>query len=261
MAKRFIDTGLFDDEWFSELSVNSKLFWIYYLTKCDHAGLLKFNKKLIEFQTGINSLDTVIKELGDRIVRVNEQLFFLPKFIKFQYPDFPKSKVRAQASAIELLIKNGLWDSETNNFKELDNSYQTVTKEFNNSYGNDNGNGYGSVEINKEPEVEFWPTFEDFWDKYDKKVGKPKCIDLWGKVKQPDRELIMQHLDTYQMKDKQYRLDPERYLKRRTWNDEVILTNNGHTKTNRKESPEDLARAFAERVVLRSNGEELQSGW
>jgi len=141
MAKRFIDTGLFDDEWFAELNPECKMFWIYYLTKCDHAGLLKYNKKLIEFQTGIKSLDTVIEQLGNRLVRVNEQLFFCPKFIMYQYPGFPNCKFKAALSAINLLINNGLFDSETRLFKELPNSYLTVSKELPNSYCISNGNG------------------------------------------------------------------------------------------------------------------------
>ena len=123
MAKRFIDTAIFDDEWFLSLSVNGKLFWIYYITKCDHAGLLRLNKKLIEFQTGLDSLETVIKELGNSLQRVNEQLLFCPKYIKFQYPNFPNSAVMQQFGAINLLKKYGLWDEELN-------SYRTVAKEL-----------------------------------------------------------------------------------------------------------------------------------
>ena len=59
MAKRFIDTLIFDDEWFCELSKDSKLFFIYFITKCDHAGILRFNKSLCKFQTGITNFDTV----------------------------------------------------------------------------------------------------------------------------------------------------------------------------------------------------------
>lgn len=144
MAKRFIDTGLFDDEWFSDLNCDCKIFWVYFVTKCDHAGLLKFNKRLIEFQTGIKSLDTVLKHFDDRLVRVNEQLLFCPKFIAFQYPKFPNSKVKQQSSAIDLLVKNGLWSIEKNEFIQLPNSSVTVakvlTKTYDNGNGNDNGN-------------------------------------------------------------------------------------------------------------------------
>lgn len=162
MAKRFIDTGLFDDEWFAELRSEAKIFWVYYLTKCDHAGLLKFNKKLIEFQTGIKSLDTVLKELGNRLVRVNEQLFFCPKFIRFQYPNFPKSNVAQQASAIELLIKNGLWDSETNNF----NSSITLTEDLPKTYGNGNGNGNNKKESKKKIENPFIGELAESWNEW-----------------------------------------------------------------------------------------------
>lgn len=175
MAKRFIDTGLFDDEWFADLKTDSKIFWIYFLTKCDHAGLLKFNKRLIEFQTGIKSLDTVIKEIGNRLVKVNDQLFFCPKFIQFQYPNFPKSGVKQQDSAIELLIKNGLWDSETNTF----NSLVTVTEDLPKSYDSDNGNDNDNVLNKKESKEKIQNPFEgqlskswDEWVKHRKEVRR-----------------------------------------------------------------------------------------
>lgn len=135
MAKRFIDTGLFDDEWFIDLTKEQKIVWVYCITKCDHAGLLHLNLKLAPVQTGIKDILTVIKELGNRIVTVREQLFFIPKFIEFQYPGFPKSKVKQQASAIELLIKYNLFDDEN----------LTIRKELTNSYGNDNGNDTDNV--------------------------------------------------------------------------------------------------------------------
>lgn len=72
-------------------------------------------------------------------------------------------------------------------------------------------------------EVCVWPTFLDFWDKYDKKVGKPKAEILFKKINQGAREKIMQHLDEYLLVEKQYRKDPERYLKSEAWNNEVII--------------------------------------
>ncbi len=72
-------------------------------------------------------------------------------------------------------------------------------------------------------EVCVWPTFLDFWDKYDKKVGKPKAEILFKKINQGAREKIMQHLDEYLLVEKQFRKDPERYLKAEAWNNEVII--------------------------------------
>jgi len=135
MAKRFIDTEIFDDPWYMDLSVEGKLFWIYCITKCDHAGILELNKRLAEFQIGIENLDTVTKELGNRLLRVSEHLFFIPKFLEFQYPEFPNSKVKTQISAVNILTKYGL-------FKE---GKLTVSKVLPNTYGNGNGNGIGNV--------------------------------------------------------------------------------------------------------------------
>lgn len=131
MAKRLIDTNLFADEWFSELSKDEKLFFIYFITNCDHAGVLKLNKKLCEFQTGVKS-ERVIEGLGNRLVRVNDALF-MPKFLAFQYPGFPNSKVRAQDSAMKILENFGL---------SLDQikGYITLSKGLAKDYDNDNDN-------------------------------------------------------------------------------------------------------------------------
>jgi len=154
MAKRFIDTGIFDDDWFMELSKDAKLLWIYMITKCDHAGMIKLNVKLCEFSTGLNSLATVIKELGNRIITVDKHLYFIPKFIEFQYPGFPKSNVNQQSSAIKILAKYGLWDGENiikkplinslSNNEQLINSSGTVDQQLTNCYVNGNGNDNGN---------------------------------------------------------------------------------------------------------------------
>jgi hypothetical protein len=141
MAKRFVDTGMFDDEWFMELSPEAKILWFYYITKCDHAGILKANEKLIKFQTGIKSPATVIKELGNRIVTVTENVYFCPAFLRFQYPNFPNSKVQQQDGALKILISYGLWNKELN-------SLQTVGQQLPNCYDNvsDSVNGICSEE-------------------------------------------------------------------------------------------------------------------
>ncbi len=109
MAKRFIDTEIFNDPFFMDLSKDSKIFYIYYITNCNHAGILEINERLCKFQTGIKGLQTVIKELTNRLVTVKKGLYFMPKFIDFQYPNFPNSNVRQQASAINQLEKLGLF--------------------------------------------------------------------------------------------------------------------------------------------------------
>jgi len=140
MSKRFIDTELFDDPWFMDLSKDAKILWIYLITKCNHAGLIDVNEKLCKFQTGLKNIQTVYKELGNRLVTVSKQLIFIPKFIEFQYPDFPKSNVKQQASAIKLLLKYNLFNEEN----------LTVNEGLLNSYEYDNGNVIVNVNVKRE---------------------------------------------------------------------------------------------------------------
>ena len=108
MAKRFIDTEIFSDSWFMDLSVSGKLLWIYCLTNCNHAGIIEWNKKLIKFQTDIEDLETVTKELGKSLVTVKEHLKFIPKFFEYQYPNYPNKRFAAADGAVTLLLKYDL---------------------------------------------------------------------------------------------------------------------------------------------------------
>jgi len=139
MAKRFIDTELFEDEWFMDLSKEAKLLWIYCLTKCNHAGILALNKKLCEFQTGIEDLETVKQELGNRLITLKEPYIFIPKFLYYQYPKFPNSNVKAQQSALKILEEFDLIDKGSLTLKQgLGNYY-----EYGYGYGNEKGDCKG----------------------------------------------------------------------------------------------------------------------
>jgi len=211
MSKRFIDTGIFDDEWFMELSKDCKLFWIYCITKCNHAGIIKINEKLCKLQTDIKDLHETIKQLGNRLITLNEHLYFIPKFIEFQYPEFPNSKVRQQQSAVEILLKYNLLDKEK----------LTVIKELNNSYVNDNGNGNDIVN-----ELVINISFDVFWNLYDKKVGdKNRCEKKWNSFTNDVRQKIIDTLPAFlsAIKDKQFQPFPQTYLNQKRWNDEINL--------------------------------------
>ncbi len=111
--------------------------------------------------------------------------------------------------------------------KAENNKQETTEKQPKTTNIEENRREERRTEQNKEEtaiaEVLVWPTFLDFWDKYDKKVGKPKAEILFKKINQGAREKIMQHLDEYLLVEKQFRKDPERYLKAEAWNNEVII--------------------------------------
>lgn len=159
MSKRFIDTGLFDDDWFMDLSKDAKILWLYFITKCDHAGIIKLNTRLCKVQTGISDLETVKEQLGNRIITVGEQLFFIPRFVQYQYPGFPNCNFNTAKSAIAILIKHGLIRNGQLIVKEeYVNSSCTVDVLLANSTGisNSNSNGnIGGVGENSKPEFNF----------------------------------------------------------------------------------------------------------
>ena len=108
MAKRFVDTGIFRKRWIRQLDPNMKLFWVYLLTDCDHAGIWEVDIERAAFQLGVK-LDeqTILKTFNRKIVPFKDGKWFLPKFIEYQYGEL-NEKVNAHKSVIKLLTKYGL---------------------------------------------------------------------------------------------------------------------------------------------------------
>lgn len=108
MAKRFTDSNKWDDAWFLELKPELKLFWFYLLDKCDHAGIWKVNFRLASFLTGVTlSQGDVLSVLNNRVRVIRDDIWFLPKFIEFQYGAL-NQKNRAHASVIKILSSYNL---------------------------------------------------------------------------------------------------------------------------------------------------------
>lgn len=67
--------------------------------------------------------------------------------------------------------------------------------------------------------------FDQFWDLYGKKNNKASCEKKWDKLKDSEREAIMNHLPKYikSTPDKQYRKNPDSYLNQRHWENEIAI--------------------------------------
>lgn len=122
MAKRFTDSEKWKDPFFEELTKDLKLAWLYLLDDCDHAGIWKKSIKRLNFSLDTNfTEEDLLKAFNDRIVILNADKWFIPKFITFQYGnDFFKSKQKAVLSAVKILNENNL-------IKELDNGLLTLS--------------------------------------------------------------------------------------------------------------------------------------
>lgn len=89
-----------------------KLFWIFLLTDCDHAGVWQVNYKTASFYVGEHLEPSECERfLKGRIVKIeNDKYWFLPKFIEFQYGQELKESNLALKSVIQILRKYKLFD-------------------------------------------------------------------------------------------------------------------------------------------------------
>ena len=73
--------------------------------------------------------------------------------------------------------------------------------------------------------------FAEFWNAYEKKVGKPNAIKEWKKISPSDdqaKEIVEAAKELCLSRpDPSYRKDPERWLKARGWEDELPAAPNG----------------------------------
>lgn len=70
--------------------------------------------------------------------------------------------------------------------------------------------------------------FDYWWNLYELKAGKEKCLQKWNKMSVKDREACIAATPAYvaSTPDKQYRKRPLSYLNQKAWNDEIIIRNN-----------------------------------
>lgn len=90
-------------------------------------------------------------------------------------------------------------------------------------------NGVGKLSINRlsinntnqynNDQIEF----DRFWNEYDNKKGKKKCLDKWKRLPKKERELIFAALPAYieSTPNKKYRKHPLTWLNGEHWNDEI----------------------------------------
>jgi|TARA_R110002033_G_scaffold81364_5_gene132194 hypothetical protein len=113
VAKRFIDTGLFRKKWIRQLDPNMKLFWIYLLTDCDHAGIWDVDVERASFQLKVELDESeILNTFNRKIVPFKPGKWFVPKFIVYQYGELNESN-RAHNSVIKILTKYKLYKGLT----------------------------------------------------------------------------------------------------------------------------------------------------
>ncbi len=73
-------------------------------------------------------------------------------------------------------------------------------------------------------EADYEVTFDMFWKKYDKKINRKRCELLWPRMSKADQVAAYVGVTAYdkylKRVDWRSKLDPENYLKNKTWENE-----------------------------------------
>lgn len=109
MAKRFTDSEKWRDPWFKRLKGKYQLFWLFCLDTCDHAGIWKDQIDDFTYLTSMEiSWSEIAEHFKDRIYKVKEDTYFIPKFVIFQYPNFNPDKNNAHLGVNRSLKYSGV---------------------------------------------------------------------------------------------------------------------------------------------------------
>jgi hypothetical protein len=85
MAKRLIDSNLFQKDWFLELESKYQVLYIYIFTHCDVAGIFDPNLRTISKLLNKEFLEEeVLSVFADQLIKIHDK-WVLTKFIKHQY--------------------------------------------------------------------------------------------------------------------------------------------------------------------------------
>jgi len=109
MPKRYTDTDKWKKIWFRKLKNDHKVFWMYVLDQCDHAGIWEVDFELASyFCNGIKE-----SEIRETFVKQYHEFddgkrWFIKDFIGFQYRKLDESN-RVHNSVINILKRYGLY--------------------------------------------------------------------------------------------------------------------------------------------------------
>ena len=158
MSKRFTDTEKWKKKWFRSLSNDHKVFWVFLLDHCNHAGIWDVDFDFAEIFIGKID-ETAIREAFKKqyLELESGKRWFIKDFVEFQYGELNPNN-NLHRSVLALLEKSGAKEplnSPSSGAKDKDKVKDKVIR--------------GVVgEINAK--------FEERWNKYPKKLGKKEAI-------------------------------------------------------------------------------------
>lgn len=198
MSKRFTDSRKWDDGWFLGLNNKNKLTWLYFLDKCDHAGIYKhaFSLEKCCLGSGLR-WEEISLIFGDRIYRISDDKWFIPKFIEFQYGELNPAN-RVHLSVIDVLKKEGAYKGLTSPMQGAKDKDKDKDKISNDLINNDKDTNKSVIDTYPDKDKKNI-CFERVWSKYPMKVGKKAAYRhfIASVVTEEDQKKIEMAIDNY----------------------------------------------------------------
>lgn len=123
MAKRFTATEIWGEDWFLDMSIEYKLLWFFILSKCDHAGCWKPNKKIFEATVGKKvNLGKALANFNyekERIRITSKNNWWIVDFFVFQYGATFNINNKLHSSIQLIYNQEGIPITESRGLKEV----------------------------------------------------------------------------------------------------------------------------------------------
>ncbi len=208
--KILTDRNKWEDPWFAELDPILKLLWLFLIDRCDNAGVWSVNKKMAEFVIK-STIDWEAAKVtfNGRVVEISADKWFIPKYLKFQYPQGLTENSNYTSGVIKKLNDLGLSSRVERmygrGFLGLGKSRPRVVQGLTNTtstpqYKDKYKYKYKDKDKNTTMLIE---AFEHLWSKYPNKDGKKEAFVHWqASVKsKEDIDKIGKALENYLQTD------------------------------------------------------------
>jgi hypothetical protein len=215
------------------LTPEGKYFYLFLMTntKTTQCGIYEITIPQMVFETGYN--EATVKKLIAQFEKAGK-IRYSKDTSEIALKNWPKYN-SSESPKVRVLVENELKSVKNRVLIQYLYSMDTPPQETE-TITEAKEETEPQAETAQTATAEVWPTFDDFWELYDKKTDRPKCELKWRKISHEAREEIMLHLDDYvkSTPDKKYRKNPATYLNNESWKNEIITTNGTRTNTNRK---------------------------
>jgi len=206
--RRMFSKSIVDTDAFLEMPPTSQLLYFHFNMHADDDGFVGNPKKIMR-SCGFGEDDIKILLAKRFILGFESGVVVIKHWRINNYLQNDRCKPTSYQEELKRLeLKdNGSYTECIQSVSKLDSQYSIVKDRIGkNSIAKDNLD------------------FDLFWNLYDKKINKDKCLIKWNKLDIGDQQKILDYLPKYKQAtpEKKFRKNPETFFNNRSWCDEVV---------------------------------------